>query len=133
MIASESKCALVCSSRHAERAFHAPFKAIGIGTRRWARNLGHDARPRAAKAVIVAARLKLGLTRLPRLSKFRRAVGRRIARLVSTGLSPALLHSAAVSGLSETHLSRARSLASQVLGYAKCKHFTLDFMLQPDA
>eukprot|EP00974_Lingulodinium_polyedra_P038441 3683213-Lingulodinium_polyedra.AAC.1 len=58
-----------------------------------------------------------GVGRLPRLKKYRRALGRRVTRIISAGIGPAWSHSALAVGTSDKVLGRQRSAAAVAAGW----------------
>eukprot|EP00974_Lingulodinium_polyedra_P121095 11177796-Lingulodinium_polyedra.AAC.1 len=62
-------------------------------------------------------RIAKGGARLPRLKKYRRALGRRVTRIVSVGIGPAWSHSALAFGTSDQVLGRQRSVAAVAAGW----------------
>eukprot|EP00974_Lingulodinium_polyedra_P128799 11207534-Lingulodinium_polyedra.AAC.1 len=77
-------------------------------------------------------RLCKGVARLPRLKKYRRAIGRKATRIVSSGVGPAWAHSGLVLGTSDKVLSSQRSVAAVVAGLQSQQSITAIMMLQVD-
>ena len=117
LVVQPKKSVYVGSSVATARALAGGFRRLSIPQKPWARNLGHDLFGARVLRIMEGKRTAKGTSRLAKLGKLRKAVGRRITAIVSTGLAPGWSHTAGVSGIANGVLEQQRSAAAAVAGY----------------
>ena len=96
------------------------------------RDLGHEHTGPYARLLVERGRMAAGLRRLPRLRRFRKAVGKTASVIFSSGLTPSWSHGAATMGLLPSALKTQRTVAAQMLGLNKLQCRSLAFALAPN-
>ena len=98
------------------------------------RNLGHELSASRPKRTQEAARFTSLTARVRKLHILKKAVGcRRMVRIQAAGLTPAVLHGAAVAGVAEHVLRPVRTLAGVMAGVKPGASLTIGILLQPNA
>ena len=90
-----------------------------MNVKRHMRDLGHEQSGPYARRLVGRERMAAGVRRLPRLRRFRKAVGKKATALLSAGLTPSWSHGAATMGLLPSALKTQRTVAAQLLGLNK--------------
>ena len=97
------------------------------------RDLGHEHSGPYAWRLVERERMAAGVRRLPRLRRFRKAVGKKATALLSAGLTPSWSHGAATMGLLPSALKSQRTAAAQLLGLNKLQSRSMAFALASTA